>query len=254
MGQGADLQRRGRVARSDGHQDVEGEDFARSTCRACLAALRWGAARMIDDFVIDADPGGSPRVDPRVAAGADDVGDAEGGDELPQVPIVRRIVSGAEPGVERGALDAAIELEIDFGGWTRLDRGDGESEVPEAYADRMREAFRPGAWEPARLNARDSDGILIVARGGSDWVGDSAGVEQARRLAVGLRRPRFLLVLGAGAEAGAPLEASPQAVGELSLWLRRERIVTLCVLWAGDRGGADLEEAARDLLVSVLKS
>lgn len=209
---------------------------------------------MIDDFVIDADPGGSPRVDPRVAAGADDAGDGEGGDELPQVPIVRRIVSDAEPGVERGALDAAIELGVDFGGWTRLDRSEGEGEVPEAYADRMREAFRPGAREPARLNARDSDGILIVARVGSDSVGNSAGVEQARRLAVGLRRPHFLLAFCASVKAGSLPEASPQAVGELSLWLRRERIVTLCVLGDGDRGDSDLGSATRDLLVSVLKS
>ena len=220
---------------------------------------------MIDDFVIEgADPAGArgvPGVDPRAASGADASGDAPmdaAGDagEMPQVPIVRRIVSGVELGVERGALDAAIALEIDFGGWTRLDRREEDGEVPEAYAERMREAFRPGDGEPARLNARDSDGILILARAGAA----SMEVERARRLAVSLRRPRFLFVLGAGAGAGADsdLEASSRATEELRLWLRRERIVTLCVLGdldrGEDRGEVRLGEAARDLLVSVLAS
>ncbi|HZR80179.1 MAG TPA: putative molybdenum carrier protein [Candidatus Binatia bacterium] len=76
--------------------------------------------------------------------------------------IVQRIVSGAQTGVDRAALDVAIELGIACGGWCPAGRRAEDGRI----ADRYPVSETPTARydERTRWNVRDSDATLILAR------------------------------------------------------------------------------------------
>ena len=48
--------------------------------------------------------------------------------------MISRIVSGGQTGADRGALDAAIEAGIEYGGWVPKGRLDENGEIPAVYA------------------------------------------------------------------------------------------------------------------------
>ncbi|MCF8110973.1 MAG: putative molybdenum carrier protein [Desulfobacteraceae bacterium] len=76
---------------------------------------------------------------------------------------IKKIVSGAQTGADRAALDFAIEHAIEHGGWVPEGRLAEDGIVPSRY--RVKEL--PGAGYPARTekNVEDSDGTLIISRG-----------------------------------------------------------------------------------------
>ena len=80
----------------------------------------------------------------------------------------RKIVSGGQTGVDRAALDAAIELGIEYGGWCPKG-GWAEDHVvapgvlvlyPKLMATPLAEPEQRTEW-----NVRDSDAMLILIRG-----------------------------------------------------------------------------------------
>lgn len=76
---------------------------------------------------------------------------------------VTRIISGGQTGADRGALNAAIALKLEHGGWCPAGRRAEDGTVPAIY--QLREA--PSTEYPVRtrLNVRDSDGTLIFTPG-----------------------------------------------------------------------------------------
>lgn len=95
---------------------------------------------------------------------------------------VRRIVSGGQTGVDRAALDAAIGLELEHGGWCPRGRLAEDGCIPQRY--RLRET--KSAEYPVRTeqNVVDSDGTLILHRERL-----SGGTELTRRLALKHSKP-----------------------------------------------------------------
>jgi len=84
--------------------------------------------------------------------------------------FIKEIVSGGQTGVDRAALDIAIELKITHGGWCPYERRaeDGiistKYNLKEAPKPTLEESVDPDAIYKKRteLNARDSDGTLII--------------------------------------------------------------------------------------------
>lgn len=151
---------------------------------------------------------------------------------------VRRIVSGAQTGVDRAALDVALELGIPCAGWVPLGRIDERGRIPDRYPN-LRETATADWDERTEANVRDSDGTLIMSRG--SLTGGSAYTE---RVAVRLGRPHLHVDLGVLAEE--------QAAGEIRAWVDREAIEVLNV--AGPRASkdADLHSRAMDVLRKAL--
>ncbi len=81
--------------------------------------------------------------------------------------MVKIIISGGQTGVDRAALDSAINLNIAYGGWCPKGRLDEMGVMPEKY-NQLREVSghfyneKENYDARTKLNIRDSDGTLIV--------------------------------------------------------------------------------------------
>ncbi len=73
---------------------------------------------------------------------------------------VKRIISGGQTGVDRGALDAAIFLGIDHGGWCPRGRLAEDGQIPSRYE--LTELDSPKYHVRTAQNVIDSDGTLIL--------------------------------------------------------------------------------------------
>jgi Circularly permutated YpsA SLOG family len=104
---------------------------------------------------------------------------------------VRRIVSGGQTGVDRAALDVALELGLECGGWCPRGRRAEDGEIPARYP--LRETRSAGYPVRTERNVRDSDATLVLHEGRLGR-GTALTAGCARRLGrplleVDLRRP-----------------------------------------------------------------
>jgi hypothetical protein len=75
---------------------------------------------------------------------------------------VERIVSGGQTGVDRAALDVALDLGLPCGGWCPAGRLAEDGAVPDRYP--LRETDSASYPERTGRNVRDSDATLILYR------------------------------------------------------------------------------------------
>ncbi len=75
----------------------------------------------------------------------------------------KRIVSGGQTGVDRAALDVAIELGIPHGGWCPKGRRAEDGPIPARY--QLAETDSPHYAARTEQNVVDSDATLILCRG-----------------------------------------------------------------------------------------
>ena len=90
--------------------------------------------------------------------------------------MITRLVSGGQTGVDRAALDVALELGIPCGGWCPLGRKAEDGPIPPRYP--LRETATDTYAERTELNVRDSDATLIILHG-SPAGGTRLTIEQA---------------------------------------------------------------------------
>lgn len=79
------------------------------------------------------------------------------------VPALLRIVSGGQSGVDRAALDAALALGIQAGGWCPRGRLAEDGRIPDRYP--LKETPEAAYSQRTEWNVRDSDGTLVICRG-----------------------------------------------------------------------------------------
>ncbi len=73
---------------------------------------------------------------------------------------LRRVVSGGQTGVDRGALDAALGVDFPCGGWVTGDRMAEDGVIPDRYP--LTPLPHGNYRQRTRLNVVDSDGTLIL--------------------------------------------------------------------------------------------
>ena len=108
--------------------------------------------------------------------------------------IFEKIVSGGQTGVDRAALDVALELGLPCGGWCPKGRRAEDGRIPERYP--MEEASSSDYRVRTGLNVQDSDGTLILA-----WGRLAGGTLLTLKLARRLHKPYFVVDLVHGGEA-----------------------------------------------------
>jgi len=152
--------------------------------------------------------------------------------------VLQKIVSGGQTGADRAALEAALELGLECGGWVARGRRAEDGAIPPRYVGLVETREHSYAGR-TRLNVRDSDATLIVSFGTPH-----GGTALTREVAEELGRP--LLVLD--------LEALSQAEAEQRLLAWLEDIAPHVLNVAGPRASGEprIFEATRALLRRAL--
>jgi hypothetical protein len=132
---------------------------------------------------------------------------------------LRRIVSGGQTGVDRGALDAALAAEFECGGWAPGDRMAEDGVIPDRYP--LTVLPHGNYRQRTRLNVVDSDGSAIIYNESL-----TGGARLTRNLCALLNRPYVLI------NAREQLEPNRAAAAVLK-FIDQSRIQTLNV--AGPR-------------------
>ena len=149
-------------------------------------------------------------------------------------PIVGRVVSGGQTGVDRGALDAAMALGIEHGGWCPKGRLAEDGFIPTRY--RMKQTASTEYWVRTERNVRDSDGTLILYREQL-----SGGTDLTRRLAEKHGKPHLPIDL-----AGRPDAASVRR------WIAEHQIDTLNVAGPRESSAPEIQWDAKCFLEEAL--
>ncbi|MBY0276272.1 putative molybdenum carrier protein [Candidatus Binatia bacterium] len=150
--------------------------------------------------------------------------------ELP----VRKIVSGGQAGVDRGALDVALALGIPCGGWCPKGRLAEDGVIDERYP--LRETRSTRYARRTLWNVRDSDATLILAR--TPLGGGTAYTERCAR---DLERPSLVV---------APDACDAETLGRVRAWLRAHDVEILNVAGPRESGAPGI----RDLAVAFLRA
>ncbi len=148
-----------------------------------------------------------------------------------------RIVSGGQTGVDRAALDVALELDVPCGGWVPKGRIDERGRIPDRYPG-LRETETAEWSERTEANVRDSDGTLVISRGPL-----TGGSKYTREVAERLGRPCLHLDLEGSATAA--LEATRD-------WIAANDIRVLNVAGPRESKDRDLYDLAAELLRELL--
>ena len=153
-----------------------------------------------------------------------------------QKPVVTslRIHSGGQTGVDRAALDVAIELGLEHGGWCPQGRIAEDGIIPPRY--RLRETEDNDYSSRTRLNARDADGTLILNHGELE-----GGTALTAHFAGALRKPVLIIDL-----------EHPVDTGIFKDWLKQHRIGILNIAGPRESKQPGIYQQAVDLLRILL--
>ena len=136
--------------------------------------------------------------------------------------MIRKIISGGQTGVDRAALDAAINLAVAHGGWIPKGRITEAGPLPEKY--KLKETRSSSYADRTEKNVQDGDGTLIIARGLL-----TGGTEYTREMAIKHKRPWLQIDLSQ--------MAAFQAASAINQWILQNEIEILNV--AGPRASKD---------------
>ena len=145
-----------------------------------------------------------------------------------------KIVSGGQTGVDRAALDVAMELGIECGGWCPAGRAAEDGPIDPRYL--LRETPSPDPAQRTEWNVRDSDATLVLASAAA-----SPGTDLAVTTARLLRRPLYTFHAGAAEDVGA-----------FRRWLSVYRVATLNVAGPRESESPGIYAEARRILTALL--
>jgi hypothetical protein len=156
--------------------------------------------------------------------------------------VFSRILAGGQTGVDRGALNVALELGFPCGGWCPPDRTAEDGRIPGPYP--LRETpLNASPTSPeipnsqrTEWNVRDADGTLILTQGEID-----SGTALALQAAKDFGRPWLVLDLG-----GKP---DPALVHS---WATQHGVHVLNVAGPRESTVPGIQSAAADFLRQVL--
>lgn len=160
-----------------------------------------------------------------------------------------KIISGGQSGVDRAALDVAIERGMEWGGW--CPKGGWAEDYPEppgllAKYPHLKETPDRHPLQRTEWNVRDGDAILILADGADLSV--SIGTQRALKWAGQHGKPHLVVDVNA-----------PEAAQHAKAWLgtQKKRFGPHMVLSIGgprESEAPGIYQRTKDVLVAMLKS
>lgn len=150
--------------------------------------------------------------------------------------LIQKIVSGGQTGVDRAALDVALELGIPCGGWCPRGRRAEDGVIPVKYP--VQETVSDEYAERTRLNVQNSDGTLILNTGVL-----SGGTALTAQIADRNSKPYLLIDLD-----------KPPALDEVVGWINGHHILILNVAGPREEEHPGIHDKAARFLASVMPS
>jgi hypothetical protein len=147
---------------------------------------------------------------------------------------IQKIVSGGQTGADRGALDAALSLGIEHGGWCPKGRLAEDGVIPERYC--LTETSSKYYRIRTEQNVIDSDGTLIFY-----YKSLRGGTELTRQMASKHRKPFLLVDLARTWEVDAVQE-----------WLELHKIAILNVAGPRESSNPGIALKVRKLIMQSL--
>jgi Circularly permutated YpsA SLOG family len=158
-----------------------------------------------------------------------------------------KIISGGQTGVDRAALDVAIERGMDWGGW--CPKGGWAEDLPTAPGlhakyPKLKETPQSNPLQRTEWNVRDSDAALIITDGGGMSV--SIGTGRAHQWARQHGKPE--LVVDA---------TDPKAPAHTAAWLAAQRKrfgsdMTLSIGGPRESEAPGIHALAKTLIAAIL--
>lgn len=141
-----------------------------------------------------------------------------------------KIISGGQTGVDRAALDVALELGLERGGWCPKGRRAEDGRIPDQYP--LKETPSANYARRTGWNIRDSDATLILNEGALEGGTRLTGLEAKRQG----RRCKVV-----------DLE-DEQALELAALWLAEKPVTVLNVAGPRESGRPGIHDRAAHLL------
>ena len=149
---------------------------------------------------------------------------------------IKKVVSGGQTGVDRAALDAALELGLPCGGWCPKGRLAEDGPIPASYP--VKETPSCDYPERTEWNVRDSDGTLVLS-----WGRPSGGTALTIALARRLKKPCLVI----------DLESADPPREKIAAWVDLHGIAILNVAGPRESPGLPIYRKARALLGDLLR-
>jgi putative molybdenum carrier protein len=146
-----------------------------------------------------------------------------------------KIISGGQTGVDRAALDVAMELGLACGGWCPKGRRAEDGPIPAGYP--LQESASAEYPPRTAMNVRAADGTLVLMRGAPD-----RGTALTIHIALAGKKPLLTVDLTAG--------PAPVTICD---WLEANEIRTLNVAGPRESSCPGIHAQARELLRAVLQ-
>jgi len=121
----------------------------------------------------------------------------------------KKIISGGQTGVDRAALDVALQLGLPCAGWCPRGRKAEDGPLPDRYP--LEETPSEDYSQRTEWNVRDSDGTLVLTHGEP-----SGGTAQTIEMAARLGKPCLVLDL-----------ATKPSVSTVEAWASQHKIRVL---------------------------
>jgi hypothetical protein len=146
-----------------------------------------------------------------------------------------KIISGGQTGVDRAALDAALDRDLPCGGWCPQGRRAEDGPIPARYP--LQETPTPDYPDRTERNVQEGDATLILTRGRPD-----CGTALTRRLARRHARPCLVI----------DLAAAPPFATVVVDWLEENNVRILNVAGPRESSQPGIYQQARAYLEQVL--
>ena len=155
-----------------------------------------------------------------------------------------KIVSGGQTGVDRGALQAAMDLELAWGGWAPKGWRSEDGTIPPLYRTNMQEHASANYLGRTRRNVIDSHATLII----TNTYPLSGGTLKTRFFCEEAMRSHFVVSLGESDAAG-------KVQGWLAQFFTKEHPVPFVLNVAGPRESkaSGIQKRTCAFLVDVLQ-
>lgn len=155
---------------------------------------------------------------------------------MQEFTLPTKIVSGGQTGVDRAALDAAISLGIEHGGWCPRGRLAEDGTIPARYA--LRETEAANYPQRTEQNVLDNNATLILCHGKP-----SGGTLLTANLAKRHNKPLLVVNLD---------ELNDETYTAVFAWLAANRVSTLNVAGPRESQSPGIHQETFNLLMQIV--